>query len=178
MLKFTATAAAIAGLMTLTPAPAKADSRDALAGAVIGGAIVGIIAHEKNKKKRAERERAERVYVDTTPAPKRTYVNTAARTEVRQVQTALNYFDFPAGPEDGVRGQQTRTGISTYQAYMGYPVTGTLTDFEEAVLLNSYAEVKAPKSDTFDVIARSPDGTRGLLKHTQAEFAAGAVTGS
>ena len=47
------------------------------------------------------------------PAP---VVNTWQREQNRQVQTALNYFGFPAGAPDGVLGANSRSAIGQYQA--------------------------------------------------------------
>lgn len=173
MLKFTIPAVAAAALSVAPTQPVKADSGDAIAGAIVGGAIVGIIANEQAKKKRQREavrvERVEKRTVVVDPAP----VYDPARAETRRVQTALNYFSFPAGPADGVRGEQTRTGVSTYQAYMNYPVTGTLTNFEKDVLVKAYNEAQSPDDETLRVIAQSPDGRRALLQHKEDDIAQG-----
>ena len=87
----------------------------------------------------------------------------AQREENRQVQTALNYFGFPAGTPDGVMGRNSRNAVSQYQAHLGYPVTGYLTDYEKSFLLSSHNRALAGGPVTHQQIAQNPMGTRGLL---------------
>ncbi len=123
-------------------------------GGVIGGAIVGA-AQNNSRSRQATQQRTTRQY---------TGVPSAQRQENRKVQTALNYFGFDVGTADGVFGQKTRAGISSYQAYMGYPVDGTLDDFEKQALLSSYDRALAGGSATVQQVASLDDGARGLLK--------------
>lgn len=160
--------------IALTIAPANyvaADLGDALIGGVVGGVVGGVIVNEANKKKQPA--------ATTTSTGSKTYssdYNYAQRQENRDVQTALNYFNYPAGPADGVFGRRTRSAVSSYQVFMGYPATGQLTEFQKTVLLNSYHRGIAGGAGTSEVIASSPYGLRGLLKHTQQEMAGGAGT--
>jgi peptidoglycan hydrolase-like protein with peptidoglycan-binding domain len=93
----------------------------------------------------------------------------------RDIQASLNYFGFNAGSVDGRIGRNTRAAIAEYQAYMGYPATGTLNGFEQELLLRSYTRAQIGGEDTFRRLAASPDGTRGLLRQYRADFASGAI---
>ncbi len=157
---------AVAGLAVLvSPAPeARAGSNLAagIAGAIIGGAIVHSV--QKNKRRK------------TTRTYTRTRASSAQRQENREVQTSLNYFSFPAGTPDGVFGRKTRVAVSSYQVYMGYPVTGKLTEFQKTVLLTSYHRTIAGGVIVSQVAGSSPDGIRGMLKNTQQQMAGGGAT--
>ena len=83
--------------------------------------------------------------------------------QVRQVQTALNYFTFDAGPVDGIMGQKTRTAIQELQAYLGDPVTGQLTEGETQFLFVSYQKAQANSAQAQQVAETHPDGIKGLL---------------
>lgn len=153
---------AVAAAMTVSFAgKSAADVGDAIVGGIIGGVIV----NEANKNR--QRKTVRRVY--------RAPVQTPARAEARQVQTALNYFGFPAGTPDGVLGQRSRGAISQYQAHLAYPVTGYLTEYEKSFLLSSYNRAQAGGPVTYQQIASNPQGTRGLLTMYRDE-AAGVVT--
>ncbi|MGC9370271.1 MAG: peptidoglycan-binding domain-containing protein, partial [Paracoccaceae bacterium] len=151
------TAALLASSLVLIPAGrVSADTGDAIAGAIIGGAIVGAISNAEKKKKRT-------VYVSPGTA--------ATRAENREVQTSLNYFGFPAGTVDGVMGRNTRNAVAQYQAFMGYPATGQLTQYERDFLVTSYHRAIAGGPATTQLIATNPMGARGLLKNYQQEAA-------
>ncbi|NND20144.1 MAG: peptidoglycan-binding protein, partial [Silicimonas sp.] len=120
-----------------------ADAGDALVGGIIGGVIGGAIVNERNKKRVVTRK----VY--------RQPVYSAQREENRQVQTSLNYFGFPAGSPDGVLGRNSRSAISQYQAHLGYPVTGYLTDYEKSFLLSSHNRAVAGGPVTHQQIAQN-----------------------
>ena len=121
-----------------------------LFGAIIGTAIV----NEASKTHR-----------------RRVVVPNAVRAERREIQTALNYFGFPAGPADGVLGRRSRQAISGYQAHLGYPITGHLTDFEKGFLLSSYRRAMAGGATTVQMIASEPMGAKGLLIRYRDEMA-------
>ncbi|WP_212524413.1 peptidoglycan-binding domain-containing protein [Actibacterium sp. MT2.3-13A] len=144
------------GLVLAPAARLSADTGDAIAGAIIGGAIVGAISNAEKKKKRT-------VYV--TPG------SAATRAENSEIQTSLNYFGFPAGVADGVLGRNSRNAISQYQAFMGYPATGQLTQYERDFLVGSYHRAIAGGAATTQMIAANPMGPRGLLKTYQQEAA-------
>ena len=56
----------------------------------------------------------------------------------KEDQTALNFFGYPVGTPDGAIGPKSRNAISGYQATLGYPPTGQLTDYERTVLISAY----------------------------------------
>lgn len=122
--------------------------------AIVGGIIGGVIVNEATKN-RQRRTTTKKVY--------RAPVNTAARAEAREVQTALNYFGFPAGTPDGVLGRRSRGAISQYQAHLSYPVTGYLNDYEKSFLLGSYHRAISGGPVTHQQIAQKGMGPRGLL---------------
>jgi len=141
-----------------------ADAGDALVGGIIGGVIGGAIVNERNKTRR------------TTTTTKRVVVTprySAARAENREVQTALNYFGFPAGTPDGVLGRRSRTAVAQYQGTLGYPATGYLTDYEKTFLLSSYNRAIVGGPVTNQQIASV--GTRGLLLQYRDQAAGVAV---
>ncbi len=59
---------------------------------------------------------------------------------------------------------------------MGYPATGQLTPFEQELLVSSYNRAQAGGYATQQVIAQTPDGTRGLLKRYRSEMAGQGAT--
>jgi len=147
----------IAASLALSPATrVAADGGDVAAGVLLG--VVGsAIVRDAQKKK-------------TTSSSTKT-VSSATRTQNRQVQTSLNYFGFPAGTPDGVMGKNSRAAVSGYQTFMGYPVTGYLTEFERDFLLNSYNRAVAGGAATAQLIAANPQGARGLLLTYRDEMA-------
>ena len=146
---FKSAAALSAMLLATSTMQVQADAGDALVGGIIGGVIGGAIVNERNKKRTVTRK----VY--------RQPVYSAARAENREVQTALNYFGFPAGTPDGVLGRRSRTAVSQYQGTLGYPPTGYLTEYEKSFLLSSYNRALVGGAATNQQIASV--GTRGLL---------------
>jgi len=153
--------AAVAMMLTpVQPAVAGSNLGAGLAGGIVGGIIGGVIVNEANKKKQRR-------------ATTRSSYSNTQRLENREVQTSLNYFSFPAGTPDGVFGRRTRNAISTYQVYMGYPISGQLTEFQKTVLLTSYQRSIMGGAAVAQVVSTSPDGVRGMLKQTQRDFAGG-----
>ncbi|VAV94912.1 hypothetical protein MNBD_ALPHA04-2230 [hydrothermal vent metagenome] len=69
-------------------------------------------------------------------APKIEETVRLTRSEVRQVQAALNRRGFRAGAVDGAMGNQTRTAIAEYQRFISQPETGELTEDQLDRLLN------------------------------------------
>jgi len=47
--------------------------------------------------------------------------------DILEIQKSLNLAGYPAGPEDGLYGQQTKAAIRDFQRDEGYEVTGTLS---------------------------------------------------
>ncbi|MCB2136112.1 MAG: peptidoglycan-binding protein [Rhodobacteraceae bacterium] len=143
------TIAAIAGSLAIAqPTPVRANSD--LGKVIVGGAILCGLTNCLQGKKR------------TTGTVSR------GNETVRADQNALNYFGFPAGTADGVSGGKTRSAISSYQGYMGYPVTGQLNDWERGNLHSAYSRAQAGGGAVYsDVVAA--EGPRGLLKAFEAE---------
>ena len=185
MLSTKLTSAALAASLALMPATrVAADSKDFIAGALLGGIGGAIINNAVRKNKAQQRARTRTVTPQTYAAQPRAYVaprstkktyrpTIPATQEGREIQSSLNYFGFNAGTVDGQVGQRTRDAISDYQAYLGYPRTGTLNAFEQNLLVTSYNRALAGGDQTFTQIAQQPDGARGLLKLYRAEIAAG-----
>jgi peptidoglycan hydrolase-like protein with peptidoglycan-binding domain len=157
-------AALMASVAALPGTRAAADFADGLVGGIVGGAVSGIIVNESAKARERRRgTTTRRVY----RAP------SVSSQQTREEQTALNYFGFPAGTPDGVRGRNTRNAISSYQAHMGYPVSGYLADYERQFLISSYYRAQSGGAATNQLIAQRGQGTRGLL-HAYRDEAAGA----
>lgn len=89
---------------------------------------------------------------------------------IKQNQTALNYFGFPAGTADGISGSRTRSAISDYQRYLGFPATGQLNSYEQELLVNGYHRSMAGVGNAapYSSLVAS-DGARGLLKGIHRE---------
>jgi len=140
-------AAAICASVALTTGPASAGD----GGKILGGIALGIIAGQaiQNGQKRKKQRSGG--------------MSSAQRQQNRDVQTALNQFGFPVGAADGSLGPKSRAAIGNYQSYMGYPVTGHLTDYERSVLVGGLQRYNAGGGAAYpEVIAN--EGTRGLLK--------------
>jgi peptidoglycan hydrolase-like protein with peptidoglycan-binding domain len=152
-----ATAALALAVSGVPAAPVLAND---IAAGLLGGIIGGVIVNEASKNRRT---------VYRAPA-----VSSATREQNRLTQTSLNYFGFPAGTPDGVLGRQSRGAISQYQAHMGYPVTGYLTDYEQNFLVTSYNRAMAGGPATMQRIAAMPQGPRGLLTAYRDEMAGAA----
>lgn len=148
--KYLATALVSAAMIAGHVDTASADAGDFIAGAIIGG-VVGSQIQKNNQRKR------------TTTVYRSTRQRIPATQEGRQIQTSLNYFGFNAGRVDGQLGRQSKAAVSSYQAHMGYPVTGNLTNWEKDFLLNSYDRAQAGGAATMQQIAANPQGPRGLL---------------
>ncbi len=153
------TGVALAASLALFPAErVEADAGDFIAGAIIGG-IVGANA----KKQRRTTTRTYRKKSTSSSIP--------SSQEGRNIQASLNYFGFNAGTVDGQLGQRTRNAVSQYQAYLGYPITGQLSAFEQNLLISSYNRAQAGGYAVQQQVAATPDGTRGLLMTYRAEMA-------
>lgn len=162
---FTKSIAVSCVALSMAIVPAKrvtADAGDFVAGAIIGG-IVGHAATKQNQRRKAT---TQRTYTKKTYKPR-----LPSTQEGREIQASLNYFGFNAGTVDGQLGRRSRSAISAYQAYLGYPATGQLTPFEQNLLITSYNRAQAGGYAVTQQIAATPDGTRGLLKTYRAEMA-------
>ena len=159
-------AAVMASVAVMPATRAAADFADGLVGGIVGGAVSGIIVNESAKAR--ERKR--------TTTTRRVYrAPSVSSQQVREEQTALNYFGFPAGTPDGVRGRNTRNATSQFQSHMGYPVTGRLQEYERQFLISAFYRAQSGGTATAQLIAQRGQGTRGLL-HAYRDEAMGVQT--
>ncbi len=165
-----AMSAMIAVMLTAPVERAMADG-DAIVGGIIGGIIGGAIVNEGNRK-RAQKPRT--VYRQAKPQRATPSMSSAQREQNREVQTALNYFNFPVGTPDGSIGPRSRSAISQYQATLGYAPTGQLTEYERTILVTSYSRALAGGPVIAQTITTHPMGVRGLLL-TQRDEMAGVI---
>lgn len=145
-----------ATLLATTPVAAMADN---LGAAIVGGIIGGAIMNAQKPQKK--------VYVQ-----RKTYnsgASSATRARNRETQTSLNYFGFNAGSADGVLGGRSRTAISQYQAFLGFPATGQLTEYERTFLVSSYNRAQIGGPDVVKAMQRNPQGVKGVLAVWQKE---------
>lgn len=158
MLPRIAIACLIPPMLALGAVPGAAgDGGSAFVGGVVGGIVGSAIGNAiQNQQPRRTVIHEQRVY---RAAPDYSY----QREQNRQVQTALNYFGFPAGVADGVIGAGTRSAMADYQAYMGTPPNGYLSDYDRSFLLTSYQRAIAGGPQTAQLIASNGQGVRGLL---------------
>jgi peptidoglycan hydrolase-like protein with peptidoglycan-binding domain len=146
--------ATLAAALATAPAERVA-ANDALIGGIIGGAIGSVISNEAQRNRTTTRTTRTTTY--------RPSVSTAQREENRSVQRALNYFGFNAGGADGILGQRSRNAISSYQAHMGYPITGRLLPYEQQFLLTSHSRALSGGPATQTALARAGGITSALL---------------
>ena len=161
-LRAIATAGIIASLSLVPPETAQADAGDAIAGALIGGIIGHAIANDQNRRKSTVRR--------STKSSKPS-MSSAQREKNREVQTALNHFGYPVGAPDGAIGPRSRTAISSYQATLGYPPTGQLTDYERTLLINAYYRAISGGPQVAQLAASHPMGIKGILLMQRDEMA-------
>ncbi|QEW19372.1 hypothetical protein LA6_001556 [Marinibacterium anthonyi] len=133
----------------------------AIVGGIIGGAIAGSVPKKTYKK-------------TYTKSYSSSSGNSVVRQQNREMQSALNYFNFPAGSPDGVVGSKTRVAASQYQVFMGYPATGSLTQYERDFLVASYNRAQIGGPEVIKAM-QGPNGVRGLLR-TWRDEAAGVKT--
>ncbi len=143
--------AALATSVFMTTAASQAGASD-LGAALVGGIIGGIITNEAQKNQRKPAR---------TSTRSSTQYN-ATRAANRETQTALNYFAFPAGTPDGVMGRRSRSAISQYQVFMGFPATGHLTPYERDFLVTSFSRAQIGGPQVIKA-AQGPNGVRSLL---------------
>lgn len=155
--KILTTTALVAAMMATDTGRASADIGDAIAGGIIGGIIGGAINNSQRTRTRT----------------RTVVVNPVARQQAREVQTALNYFNWPVGVPDGVLGRNSRAGISSYQAYLGFAPTGTLADIERTILLSAYQRAQLGGPQVTRIASRHRDGVRGLLEAVRDEMLGG-----
>ncbi|MDO8884605.1 MAG: peptidoglycan-binding domain-containing protein [Pseudotabrizicola sp.] len=162
--KAIATAGIIAGLSLAPADQVHADAGDAIAGALIGGIIGHAIGRDQQKRRQVTTQRK------STKSAK-PGVSNAQREANREVQTALNHFGYPVGTPDGAIGPRSRSAISSYQATLGYPPTGQLTDYERTVLVTAYHRAIAGGPVVAQAAATHPMGMKGLLLMQRDEMA-------
>ncbi|MGH1466000.1 MAG: peptidoglycan-binding domain-containing protein [Cognatishimia sp.] len=132
-------------------------------GGVVGGLIGGAIVSEANKNKRR---------------PVYSGVSASVRQERRDIQTSLNYFGYPAGTPDGVLGKRSRAAIASYQAFLGYPATGQLSEFEKNILIGAYHRAIAGGADVNRLIARDANGVKAVLIAQRDDMSSGTAPGA
>ncbi len=162
-LKAIATAGIIAGLSMVPAEPVQADAGDAIAGALIGGIIGHAIANDQRNRRVTTQRRSTK---STKPG-----ISSAQREQNREVQRALNHFGYPVGTPDGSIGPKSRAAISSYQATLGYPPSGQLTDYERSVLVSAYHRAIAGGPMVAQAAATHPMGMKGLLLIQRDEMA-------
>ncbi|MFN3846212.1 MAG: peptidoglycan-binding protein [Paracoccaceae bacterium] len=162
-IKAIATAGIILGLGLAPAEPVHADAGDAIAGALIGGIIGHAIARDQQKRRVTTQRRSTK---SANPG-----ISSAVREQNREVQTALNHFGYPVGTPDGAIGPRSRSAISSYQATLGYPPTGQLTDYERTVLVTAYHRAIAGGPAVAQTAATHPMGMKGLLLMQRDEMA-------
>lgn len=170
----TSALAASVALSPLSPltAPARADSGDFIAGAIIGGIIGSAVTNENSKKKAAKSTKT------TTTKAKKPSVSAEAREANREVQVALNYFGYPVGTPDGAIGPKSRGAIKEYQAFLGYPATGELTGHERTILVTAYHRAVAGGPVVAQAVSGSVHGLKAMLIAQRDEMAGVAPGGS
>lgn len=151
-----ATSAVVASL-SLTPVTpmvsmARADNGDVIAG-IIAGAIVGAAINEGSKKKKKS----------TKSAPKKPSISAEQKAENVEVQQALNFFGWNVGTADGALGAKSRAAIKEYQAFMGYGMTGELTEEQRIILTTAHSRAEAGGAVIQEVVSSSVYGIRGVL---------------
>jgi peptidoglycan hydrolase-like protein with peptidoglycan-binding domain len=155
--------------------PAQADSKDVVAGLIIGGIIGGAIASEEAKKKKKKTTKGSSKSKSTkAKAPAISPEQKAANVEV---QEALNHFGWSVGTADGAIGPKSRAAIKEYQAFLGFPATGELSEHERTVLVTAYYRSKAGGAAIAEIVSGSVYGMRGVLI-AQAEEMAAAPAGT
>jgi hypothetical protein len=140
----------VCAALAFSPVPAAANDAIKILGGIAIGAAIGSAVKGQQQQKQQQQQQVRRA-----PDPQ--------RQRNRETQTALNAFGFEAGGVDGVLGPGSRAAISRYQAYMGYPATGHLTDYERATLVEGYNRYNAGGGQAYPEVVAN-EGTRGLLK--------------
>lgn len=167
-LKWMTSAAVMTALLAAPVQRAQADEFvGGLVGGLIGGAVGSGLANQQRQKKS---QSTRRVYVQPR-------ASSAQRQETREIQTSLNYFGFNAGVEDGVMGRNTRSAVSRYQGYMGYPADGQLTGYQKSLLLGAYNRAAAGGPEVNRIISESDQGARAVLLAQRDGAGGGRKTG-
>ncbi|MBC7154359.1 MAG: peptidoglycan-binding protein [Rhodobacteraceae bacterium] len=150
---------------------------DFVKGAAVG-AILGVLG---TKAVEAGQRRPSPTHAPTRQ-PRLSGMSAAQREQNRNVQNALNHFNYPVGNADGVLGPRSRDQIAQYERDMGLTTDGRLDDYERNFLIGSYARAQqAQYGGGPDAAILAQRGTRGLLQHYNQErlgFANGGNTGN
>jgi peptidoglycan hydrolase-like protein with peptidoglycan-binding domain len=144
-------------IATVAIVPAQSALGQSNAGALAVGIIGGVMLNEAIRNNRQQQQRQQTVRRTTPSVPSFT------RQQNMEVQTSLNYFNYPVGTVDGSLGPRSRSAISQFQSEMGFYPSGYLDDPQRAFLVGSYNRAISggigPHSQ-----ALAQGGTRGLLR--------------
>lgn len=154
-------------IAVLAASTALAPATRALADNNAAAFVIGAIAGAALERHTNEKPRPQTTVSSANPV----------RAANRETQTALNYFGFNAGVADGIMGSKSRAAMSQYQAHMGYPVTGELTQPQRDFLISSYYRAQAGGTQAA-AVAAGPGGAKQLLTMYQAEATQGSATNS
>lgn len=147
--KYVGVAALVATMVTVSAQRASAD--DVLKGAIGLAIICGVTQKCAGKSKTTKR------------VVRPSGISAAQRQQNRDVQSALNAFNFPVGTVDGSLGRKSRAAIGNYQAYMGWNPTGRLDQFQRDTLVGSWNNLQYGGGNAYpNMMAR--EGTKGLLR--------------
>ncbi|MCV6592366.1 MAG: peptidoglycan-binding protein [Silicimonas sp.] len=148
--KYAGVAALTATMATLGAERAQADFHKAVGAAIILCGT-GIVNCKQGSKRR------------TTTTRRSSGMSSAQRQQNKDVQAALNAFNFPVGTVDGSLGPKSRRAIGNYQAYMGWGSTGYLDDYQRQTLVDSHNKLQYGGGAAYpNMMAR--EGARGLLR--------------
>jgi peptidoglycan hydrolase-like protein with peptidoglycan-binding domain len=156
----------------LTVKPARADSGDVVAGLIVGAIIGGAVASEKGKKKSKSKSKS------TKAKSKAPSISAEQKAENVEVQQALNHFGWNVGTADGALGPKSKAAVKEYQAFMGYPVTGEMTDHERTVLVTAFHRAEAGGAVISEIVSGSVYGLRGVLIAQAQEMGPGMAGGT
>jgi hypothetical protein len=150
-------AIAASALLLLPAETARADLKDALAGAVIGGIIAGAAQNSRAQQQRRTTTRSTSTRSSTARA-----CGPQCQAH-KEEQAALNHFGYDAGPVDGRPGPRTRGAISSFEAEMGFVPDGNLGPSERGFLVSSYHRANAQDFGTH-YQSYQQGGPRALLR--------------
>ena len=155
----------LSGMLTLslTVTPVHAQDLDRAVGALIGAIISGAIQGQQRQQQQStpRQQRSQ---------PSRPAISQAQRQATREVQTALNFFEFSAGGVDGLMGPNTRGAIRSFQQTMGFEATGSLTDRERDFLVGSYHRARHAGGIPRDSRILAQDGPQALLRQYRQDI--------
>lgn len=156
----TITAVAAAAVLA-SSSVATADSK--IGAFAVGAAVGAIVTNEVNKNRQRQAAQQQQSTQQRAVAQQRSRANSYQRQQNREVQSALNGFNFPVGGVDGQLGPKSRSAIANYQAYMGYQPTGYLEPYQRQALVDSHQRLQAGGGAAYPEVVAN-EGTQGLLK--------------